>query len=70
VLAHDDATCGSDYLEDMTQALANGMVMTFSVWGSDAKTMSWLDIPPCDATTACAAGASTMAISGISVTAL
>lgn len=54
----------------MTAPLADGMVMTFSVWGSDAKTMSWLDIPPCDATVACAAEQAAMVISGITVASL
>lgn len=66
LLNHTDAGCGADYLEDMTVALANGMVITFSVWGSDGATMKWLDVPPCSLATACNLD-SALTVSGISV---
>eukprot|EP01121_Diplochlamys_sp_Union-15-3_P016329 TRINITY_DN5538_c0_g1_i1.p1 TRINITY_DN5538_c0_g1~~TRINITY_DN5538_c0_g1_i1.p1 ORF type:complete len:297 (-),score=37.42 TRINITY_DN5538_c0_g1_i1:23-913(-) len=52
-IVHDDGRCGSGYLGAMTDAFRNGMVMTFSYWGSSGSTMSWLDIPPCNVNEAC-----------------
>ena len=52
-MTHSDASCGRGYLSALTGPLAAGMVPTFSTWGSTAQTMSWLDIPPCGANTAC-----------------
>lgn len=45
-ITHDDA-CGGGYVAGMTTAINSGMVVTMSLWGSDAATMSWLDQPPC-----------------------
>lgn len=50
---HNDATCGSGYIESLTPAVVNGMVVTMSLWGDSASTMSWLDEPPCSASTPC-----------------
>jgi len=47
-VVHNSGNCGGNYLQQLTQAVQKGMVVTFSYWGSDAGTMSWLDIPPCD----------------------
>jgi len=52
-VTHDDGSCGGGYLESLTSAFKKGMVLTISYWGDAGSTMSWLDVPPCDANTAC-----------------
>eukprot|EP00456_Euglypha_rotunda_P058223 TRINITY_DN4833_c0_g1_i11.p1 TRINITY_DN4833_c0_g1~~TRINITY_DN4833_c0_g1_i11.p1 ORF type:complete len:308 (+),score=12.98 TRINITY_DN4833_c0_g1_i11:95-1018(+) len=59
-MIHDDSKCGSGYLESMTDAFKSGMTLYYSYWGSDANTMSWLDIPPCDYSTSCTGGSATI----------
>jgi hypothetical protein len=56
VLTHADSNCGSGYLEAMTDSMASGMVITFSLWGASGPTMQWLDSfngLPCPLSTAC-----------------
>jgi len=50
---HNDGHCGGGYLASMTDAFKQGMVGTFSYWGSTGSIMSWLDVPPCDINEAC-----------------
>lgn len=69
-ITHTDSDCSrGGYLEDMTTALAQGMVPTLSVWGDTAATMSWLDIPPCSTSQNCDPSSS-MIISGLSLSVL
>jgi hypothetical protein len=68
VLSHTDAACGAaGYLEALSPALAAGMTPIFSLWGDAGSTMKWLDVPPCDEGTACAAAGARMRISAISL---
>lgn len=57
------------YLEQLTHALAAGMVPTLSVWGDSASTMSWLDVPPCSTSQNCDPSA-VMSISNLSLNVL
>lgn len=70
---HTDKQCGKSgnqgYLEALTQALQEGMVPTVSVWGDEASSMSWLDIPPCSTTQNCNAGAQ-MVLTHVTLTTL
>jgi len=50
---HDDTHCPSGYLAALTEPFKSGMVPVFSYWGNTGDSMSWLDSPPCDITTAC-----------------
>jgi hypothetical protein len=50
---HNETICGPGYLEGLTEAFRNGMVLTFSHWGSSGDVMAWLDVPPCDVTESC-----------------
>jgi hypothetical protein len=59
-MTHSDSNCGGGYLESMTDAFKSGMTLYYSYWGSDANTMSWLDIPPCDYSTSCNGGPATI----------
>jgi len=59
-MTHDDSKCGGGYLETLTDAFKSGMTLYYSYWGSDANTMSWLDIPPCDSSTSCTGGSATI----------
>mmetsp|Transcript_98405 Transcript_98405/g.195128 ORF Transcript_98405/g.195128 Transcript_98405/m.195128 type:complete len:593 (-) Transcript_98405:104-1882(-) len=38
----------STYLGHLSKVLADGMTMRITYWGKKAKTMSWLDMPPCE----------------------
>jgi len=59
--------CSKGYLEAMARAMAEGMSMRITYWGDDAKTMSWLDQPPCGPTSCAASNAGTAVISAIRV---
>jgi len=52
-VTHNDSTCPGGYLESLTAAFKQGMVLTMSYWGDTGSTMSWLDVPPCDINTSC-----------------
>ena len=53
-VVHDAATCGgAEYLSSLTDALSAGMTLVLTSWGGSGATMSWLDVPPCDASQAC-----------------
>jgi len=53
-ITHGDGNCGGGYLESMTQAFKEGMVIAVSYWsGATGGDMGWLDIPPCNANQAC-----------------
>ena len=67
MLRHTDANCGAGYLEGMTSPLAAGMVPAVSVWGDGGSEMSWLDVPPCSANTACDAASAVGYFSGFSI---
>ena len=55
--------CGKYKLAALGTALAQGMVVTLSYWGqSQAGGMSWLDIPPCPASSGCTADGHSKAI--------
>ena len=57
IVTHDNASCGKGYLESMTGAFANGLVLTTSHWSGDAGSdMSWLDVPPCNPDEGCNRG--------------
>jgi len=45
VLGHSNSD--STYLGKLSTVLADGMTMRITYWGKRAKTMSWLDMPPC-----------------------
>jgi len=51
--SHDDGRCGGGYLSSLTDAFKTGMVVVFSYWGDSGSSMSWLDVPPCDASQNC-----------------
>jgi len=48
-----DSSCGASYLPSMTDSFNQGMVVVFSYWGDAGSEMSWLDVPPCDASQSC-----------------
>jgi len=59
--------CSKGYLETMASALAEGMSMRITYWGDDAKTMSWLDQPPCGGTSCARSNAGRAVISALRV---
>merc|ERR1719195_43080 len=59
--------CSKGYLETMANAMAGGMSMRITYWGDDAKTMSWLDQPPCGMTSCAKSNAGRAVISAIRV---
>lgn len=42
------------YLNSLTDAVNQGMAIAMSFWGDGGGEMSWLDVPPCDQSVACA----------------
>ena len=54
-LLHTPDSCGSHWSDTLTPALMGGMVPTFSLWGgtTSGSDMTWLDVPPCSASTGC-----------------
>lgn len=56
------------YLQAIAGAMAQGMSLRITYWGEDAKTMEWLDRPPCGEQS-CAASAGDAVISNLSVSA-
>jgi len=63
---HDDARCGGGYLEALTDAFKQGMVVVISYWGELGSSMSWLDVPPCNVNQNCNT-ATTVTFSDITV---
>lgn len=62
----DHSRCGG-YLETMASALAQGMSMRITYWGDSAKTMGWLDRPPCSEEKCSGSNAGAAVISNITV---
>jgi hypothetical protein len=58
-----DSSCGSGYLQGMTNGLAAGMVPTWSTWGGN---MAWLDSPACSSES-CSLSSSAV-FSGLTIT--
>mmetsp|Transcript_52522 Transcript_52522/g.122159 ORF Transcript_52522/g.122159 Transcript_52522/m.122159 type:complete len:730 (-) Transcript_52522:351-2540(-) len=64
VLNH--SSCGG-YLGSIADAMAGGMSMRITYWGDSAKTMKWLDQPPCGSASCSGSNAGKAVISGIMV---
>lgn len=43
----DHSNCDADYLAALSMPMAAGMSLRITYWGDKAKTMSWMDSPPC-----------------------
>jgi hypothetical protein len=71
-LNHTPGGCRSHWAPTMTEALAGGMVPTFSLWGdkSSGGDMTWLDSPPCSASQGCGGDGTIALFSNFAVTAL
>lgn len=63
----DHARCGSEYLAHLSDALADGMSLRITYWGDKAKTMAWMDAPPCMWQTCSGSSARDAFISNITV---
>lgn len=48
----DHSSC-TPYLSHLADVMAAGMSLRIAYWGKDARTMSWLDDPPCSGDTVC-----------------
>ena len=55
-IVHDDASCGSGYMEAMA-ATRDDMAIAISSWGDDESGMAWLDGAVCGANDVCNRGA-------------
>merc|ERR1712217_864425 len=45
-LTLDHSNCNVGYFAQLSNAMAEGMAVRITYWGSDPKTMSWMDQPP------------------------
>jgi len=63
----DHANCQASYLSQLSDAMATGMSVVTSYWGGEAKTMSWMDMPPCGSQSCGGSNAGDGVISGIAV---
>mmetsp|Transcript_73165 Transcript_73165/g.210092 ORF Transcript_73165/g.210092 Transcript_73165/m.210092 type:complete len:656 (+) Transcript_73165:106-2073(+) len=65
VLEHSD--CHSQYLAKLSDAMRDGMSLRITYWGGDARTMAWMDSPPCGEGTCQGENAGYAVISNITV---
>lgn len=63
----DHSSVDRDYLSSLSSALADGMSLRITYWGSSAAAMSWLDQPPCGQTSCSGWNAGEAMISNISI---
>lgn len=64
IMEHEN--CASEYLQELSEAMASGMSLRITYWGEEAETMSWLDRPPCGSES-CSASAGNAVINNIVV---
>ena len=72
LLSHTPAGCGTHWSDTLTAPLAAGMVPVFSLWGdsSSGSDMTWLDVPPCSASTGCGGDATVALFSNFAIASL
>ena len=66
-ISHTPSICGSGYLSSLSDVLSRGMTVVFTSWGDSGSSMSWLDVPPCSASTPCNANPDVVTFSNIGV---
>merc|ERR1712217_646918 len=64
----DHGNCNAAYFAQLTAAMRSGMSLRITYWGSDPKSMSWMDQPPCGEQTCTGSNAGDATISDITVT--
>jgi len=63
----EHSECGATYLASLSDAVRAGMSLRITYWGDEAKTMAWLDAPPCAGETCSGTNAGDAVISDITV---
>lgn len=58
-------TCSPEYYRALSPAMASGMSLRITYWGSDASAMAWLDSPPCGSQSCSGANTGLATISNI-----
>jgi hypothetical protein len=66
VLDHKQG-CQTEYLEQLSEAMASGMSLRITYWGESAKDMSWMDTPPCGPETCIGANAGYAVVNNITI---